>query len=199
MQTPPKPTRLDFPIIKKQTAAVRIFPDQPLFFSVALIFLRHDLDPIAVGIGDEVDPHGRVFKADAAHVLVLLVQLLVLIGVEGQVELALAQVVGLLAVPQPGQLQLKLGEAVPQVHQTEGAVLGVLHPYGLQAQGFFVEVQALVQIQDIKIEVVEFDHMFPLIPRRVEAKSTLLTAPWRALLAAFPCFSFSRQTRSPHP
>ena len=73
-------------------------------------------------------------------------------------ELTLAQVVGLLAVPQPGQLQLKLGEAVPQVHQTEGAVLGILHPHRLQAQGLFIEVQALVQIQDIEVEVVEFDH-----------------------------------------
>ena len=126
--------------------------------SIFLFMLGHDLDPIAIGIGDEVDPHGRVFKADAAHVLVLLVQLLVLIGVEGQVELALAQVVGLLAVPQPGQLQLKLGETVPQVHQTEGAVLGVLHPHRLQTQGLFIEVQALVQIQDIEVEVVEFDH-----------------------------------------
>ena len=53
--------------------------------------LGHDLDPIAVGIGNEVDAHSGVLKADAAHLLMLLMQLLVLVGVEGQVELTLAQ------------------------------------------------------------------------------------------------------------
>ena len=93
--------------------------------------LRDNLDPVAVGVRDEVDTHSRVLKADAAHGFVLGVQGIVLAGVEGQVELALPQVVGLGAVPEPGQLQ-KEGAAglIPQENQLESAVGGLLLPHG---------------------------------------------------------------------
>ena len=89
--------------------------------------LRHNLNPVAVGVGDEVDAHGGVLKADAAHGLVPGVEGVVFVGAEGQVELALPQVVGLLPVPEPGQLQLEGGAGlVPQEDQLEGAVVGLL-------------------------------------------------------------------------
>ena len=47
-----------------------------------LFLLRHDLDPIAVRVGNEVDAHARVFKADAAHLLVLSIKVVVLVGDE---------------------------------------------------------------------------------------------------------------------
>ena len=100
----------------------------------------------------------------------LLIEFLVLIRHEGQVELALPQVIGLGAVPQPGKLQLEVGAAVPQVDQLEGAVGGVLHPHRLQAQGLLVEGQAPVQVQDIKIKMVELNH-----------GSVLLLMGWRRI------------------
>ena len=88
----------------------------------------------------------------------LFIERLVLVGDKGQVELALPQVIGLLPVPQPGELQLKVRAPVPQVHQPEGAVGGGFLPHRLQAQGLPVKSQALVQIEDVEIEVVELDH-----------------------------------------
>lgn len=84
-----------------------------------------DLDPVAVGVLDEIDAHSRVFKADAAHLPVLGVPDVEFVGDEGQVKLPLTQIIGLRAVLQPGQLQLKAGDPVPQIDQPEGAVLGV--------------------------------------------------------------------------
>ena len=83
------------------------------------------------------------------------------VGDEGQVKLPLTQIIGLRAVLQPGQLQLKAGDPVPQIDQPEGAVLGVDLSGGGQAQGVPVEVQAAVQVQyvatKIGSEVVYFD------------------------------------------
>ena len=96
----------------------------------------------------------------------LSIKVVVLVGDESQVELALSQVVGLVPVLQPGQLQLELRQAVPQVDQFERAVGGLLLPHRLQAQCLLVEGQALVQIQDVEIEVVEFDHVHSLLSGR---------------------------------
>ena len=45
-----------------------------LSFSVLVLFLRNNFNPIPVWVFDEVDAHGRVFKADAAHGGVFLVR-----------------------------------------------------------------------------------------------------------------------------
>ena len=54
---------------------------------------------------DEIDAHAGVFKADAAHPRVLFVQLVEPVGYEREVVFELAEVVGLLPVAQPGELE----------------------------------------------------------------------------------------------
>ena len=81
-----------------------------------------DLDPVPVRVRDEVDAHGGVLKADAAHGRMLGVGGVVVLRPQGQVELALPQVVFLRMVPQPGELQAEVRLAVPQVDDDEAAV-----------------------------------------------------------------------------
>ena len=83
----------------------------------------------------------------------------VLVGLEGQVVLTLAQIVGLGAVTQPGQFQVEgAAGAVTQEHQFEGAVGGVLLPHRRKVQGLLVKSQALFQIQNVEVEVVKSQH-----------------------------------------
>ena len=91
------------------------------------------------------------------------VELVVPVGDKGQVELALPQVVGLGAVLQPGQLQLKAGLPVSQVHQPEGAVLRLLGAYRGELQSFMVEGQGPVQVQNVEVKVSKAQHMIHLI------------------------------------
>ena len=88
-----------------------------------------------------------------------LVQGVKLVGEEGQVELIIPQVVGLGAVPQPGQLQPE-GTVFPvlQIDLLEGTVPGLfLAVYG-QVQSLPVEGKAAIQVQNIKIKVIKRDH-----------------------------------------
>ena len=71
----------------------------------ALFVLGHDLQPVAVRVLNEVDAHGGIFVADAAHGLMLGFGGVKVGHGEGQVEFPLAQVIGLGMIPQPGQLQ----------------------------------------------------------------------------------------------
>ena len=107
-------------------------------------------------VTDEVDAHGGILKADAAHLLVLFVGGLKILRPQGQVEFALAQVVLLGMVPQPGQLQTEVRLAVAQIDDDKAAVSGFLpRPHRLQAQGLLVKRQGLVQIGHVKIKMVE--------------------------------------------
>ena len=91
------------------------------------------------------------------------VEALVVVGDKGQVELALAQVVGFCAVPQPSQLQLERGLAVTQIYQFKRTIFRDVFPHDLQVQGIFVEGQALVQVQNVKIEVLKMNHKGSLL------------------------------------
>lgn len=70
----------------------------PVGFYSASLLLRHNLDPVAVGIRDKVDSHSGILKTDAAHLLMLLMDCLVIIGMESQMELTLSQIVRLCAI-----------------------------------------------------------------------------------------------------
>ena len=95
----------------------------------------NDLDPVAVGVADEIDAHGGIFEADAAHFLVLGVGRLVILGLQGQMEFTLAQIVLLRMVPKPGELQTEVCFAVSQKDNDEAAVVRLFPADGLQAQG----------------------------------------------------------------
>ena len=114
---------------------------------------RNDLQPVAVGILDEVDPHGRVFKADAAHLLVQRVSRGEVVDAKSQVELLLPDVVGLRVIPQPGQLELEFRGVVGYVDDDELPV-GVLLAANLaQTQRLFVKRQGDGQIADVVVFV----------------------------------------------
>ncbi len=63
-------------------------------------------------IGDEIDPHGFIFKTDHALFLVQLVELVILVGLECQMKFTFSQIIGFGPITQPGQLQGKAGYAV---------------------------------------------------------------------------------------
>ena len=100
----------------------------------------NDLDPVAIRIGDKINPHGRIFKADTAHLLMLFMGSLIVIGPQCQMELALAQIILLGMIPQPCQFQAEIRFSVSQIDDDKAAVrrLFALSPR-LQAQGILVK------------------------------------------------------------
>ena len=72
--------------------------------------LWQNLQPVAIRVFNEIDAHGFIFKANAAHLLVLFVRFLKIIRLKCQMEFTLSQVVSLGVVFQPGKLQLKIAD-----------------------------------------------------------------------------------------
>ena len=79
--------------------------------------------PVAVRVGDEVNTHGRIFVANAAHFLVELVGGIKVVGAKCQMELTLAQIIGLGMILQPGQLQLKAALGIAQVDDNKAVAV----------------------------------------------------------------------------
>ena len=71
-----------------------------------------DLQPVAVGVFDEVNSHICIFKADTAHLPVLRKSGVKIIYRKCKVDLVVAQLIGAVHVPQPGQLQQMRGGLV---------------------------------------------------------------------------------------
>ena len=63
-----------------------------------LLFARYDLDPVAVGITDEVNTHIRIFITDTAHLLMTLVKGFHIVGLQSQVILEFSQIIWFRAV-----------------------------------------------------------------------------------------------------
>ena len=69
----------------------------------------------------------------------------------GEVDLVVAQVIGLGAVAQPGQFQLKRRGAVGEIDQDEGAVRRFLPAVFLEAECFVIKREAFLQVKDVQI------------------------------------------------
>lgn len=84
-----------------------------------------------------------------------------IIGLKSQMEFVVSQIVGLLPIFQPGQLQQMAGLMVSQIH--DGEIRGFNPPGFFQAQGFFIESQGSLEVQHIEIVVDEFElhYRFP--------------------------------------
>ena len=80
---------------------------------------------------------------------------------QSQVEFALAQIVFLRMIPEPGQLQLKLRFPVPQKREDEAAVRRFLSADRLQPQRVMIKSDRPLQIRHIKIKMVKSKHRFP--------------------------------------
>lgn len=100
-----------------------------------------DLQPVSVRVGDEIDPHFRVFKADAAHFLMETVGSLIIVRNESQMELAVTEIVRAVHIAQPGELQLKPGSVISDKNNDEGTVFGGDAPFFGQTERLFVEIQ----------------------------------------------------------
>ena len=118
-----------------------------------------DFDPVAIGVFDEVDAHVGILEADAPHGGVLGVEGIVVLGAEGEVEFLVAEVVGFGAVAEPGEFELEIALMVGEVDNLEGAVFGVDVAALLEAEGLFIEGKALVEVEDIEVEVDETRHV----------------------------------------
>ena len=127
------------------------------------LLLRQDLDPVAIRISDEVDAHREVFVADAAHLLVLLVRGVEVVRCDGEVKFVLAEVVGLLAVVEPGELELvRRLTAVGEVDERE--IRGVQPAGFLEAERLLVEFQAALEVEDIEVVMCEPEFQLKCLP-----------------------------------
>ena len=70
-------------------------------------------------------------------------------------EFVVAQIVGAVHIPKPGELQKMRGDAVSKVDELEASVLGCcLSGYG-KSQGFLVKIQRFFQIIYVDIVVIK--------------------------------------------
>ncbi len=72
----------------------------------------------------------------------------------------LAQIVRLLPIRQPGQLELEVRLSVADEAELEGAVRRGDAPHGLEAERFVIEAKGALQIEDVEIEMIECEHAF---------------------------------------
>ena len=66
--------------------------------------VRDNFKPVIVRIVDEIDAHFGIFKADAAHFLMLCMCRIEILCLKRKMEFIFAKIIRLLAVAQPSQL-----------------------------------------------------------------------------------------------
>ena len=119
--------------------------------SVFCLLCGNDFQPVAVRVGDEIDAHCRIFKADAVHFLVFCVRGIEIIYAEGQVELVVTEVVRLVPVAQPRQLEQMRRYAIGQVYNNEAAVRCVDAAGFGQTESLLIKRKRAVQIATLKL------------------------------------------------
>ena len=98
------------------------------------------LNPIIVGVVDEIESHGGIFETYPAVFLVILADCIIVSGhAEAEMAFVLAQFVGLGMFFQAGQFQKKTRAAVGEIDQRERAVRRLFPMMFLQSQCLFVE------------------------------------------------------------
>ena len=122
------------------------------------LFCRNDLDPVVVGVIDEIDAEIGIFETDAAHFFMFCICCVIIFCYECQMEFVFTQIVGIFSVSQPCQFQCEIGFAVTQINQFPAAVFCFFAANFFQAQRIFVEFHAFFQIQDVVVEMIEFEH-----------------------------------------
>ena len=70
-------------------------------------------------------------------------------------EFVVAQIVGAVHIPKPGELQKMRGDAVSKVDELEASVLGCCLPGYGKSQGFLVKIQRFFQIIYVDIVVIK--------------------------------------------
>ena len=105
------------------TGACRIFLQN--------LFGGDDFQPVTVRVVNKINTHGRIFIADAAHLLMQGIGCGKICRGKSQVELIFTQIIRFFAVFQPGQFQLVGRFFVSQVYQDK--IRGFLFPDYLQS------------------------------------------------------------------
>ena len=118
------------------------------------------LDPIAVGIGDEVNPHLFVFVTNAPHFAMFCIRTFEVVHPERKMKLTFPEIVCLRMVFQPGQFDFKLAVLIFQKYDDK--VLRGLATGFFQPERLFVKPQRCFEIADVVIVVNDFElHVLP--------------------------------------
>ena len=79
-----------------------------------------------------------------------------IIGPQRQMELALAQIVGLGVIAEPGQLQAEIRLSVAQIDKEEAPVLRRLSlSHGSEVQSVLIKLKRLFQIRYVEVKMIE--------------------------------------------
>ena len=117
--------------------------------------LGKDLEPVTVRIDDEVNAHGRVFEADAAHLFMQSVSSFIVAGMESQMELTLSEVIFLRMVAQPRQLKFEISLRRAHIDENKGTVGGFFSADFLHAERLLVESNGCAKVGHV---IVLVDH-----------------------------------------
>ena len=107
---------------------------------MGLIFRGEDFNPLAVGVGDEVQAHAGVLPDDTALLLVKLVEGVEIVHGEGDVGVLAAVVIRLHLPAVPGELDLEGRLIVRHEGVGPGAVLGAHFAHHLHAERLLIEL-----------------------------------------------------------
>ena len=116
---------------------------------------RTDFNPVSIRIVDKVNPHIRIFKADAVHFFVEFKRRVHIIRLKGEVEFVVPQIIWPVHVAKPSQFQ-KMGRGlIAHEHKLEAAVFGFGLPGNGKTKRLFVEFDGFFQIQYIDVVMIE--------------------------------------------
>ena len=116
---------------------------------------------------DEVEPHRLILVANRTHRLVVSSGLVIVTShTETEMALVIAQLIGSLLIPEPGQLHQEACRLVSQIHQNERTILCLFPVMLLQAQGLRIKSDASLQVCHINVEMIKssFYHIRLFIP-----------------------------------
>ena len=113
----------------------------------------HNLQPVSIGVFDEINAHRSVFEANAAHFAVQRMRRVKIIRAEGKVEFALTKIIFLRMIAQPRQFELEAERIVCHIDNDKGAVCGVFAAHLMQTECLLIEGDRGFQVADVVVFV----------------------------------------------
>jgi len=129
--------------------------DLTLTFSARLLRFEN-LYPVPVGVRDKIQPHCFVFVANAAHLAVKSAyRVVIAVNAKAQVRFVVAQVVRLVPVAHPRQLNRKRSVFLAKKNKGKRAVIRVFSAFFGQSQRFVVKRDTFVEILHVAIVMIK--------------------------------------------
>ena len=120
------------------------------------LFYGQHLDPVVVGIADEIKPHVVILVTDATHGAVVFADgVVVARHAHAEMALVFAQFIGSGVVAQPCQFEAESRLPVAQINQYEASVARFLAVCFFQAQRLVVKFETASEVGDVDVEMVE--------------------------------------------